>query len=377
VWHHRRQTVRAYWKQQLNYGRAEAMLEAKWPEKYNAVGHVGWRGRLYGTGSCRGIGLWTSRVYHGVWASSAFQPLCERGSVLESLPLVPEWYLMVIALLVLGALGALWAPLLGCLPLAALAAALTAMQAARSASQASFAAPGRAQRLKLRAVTAALHVLQPAARMWGRVSYGLTPWRCRGTRRAPLPLPRKVKIWSEKWETPEQRLECVEATVKERGGAVRRGGAFDAWDLEVRGGFFATARARMAVESFPRGRQYLCFYCFPTFWGPACLLAVLPAVLAAAAAWQHAWWAAGALSALTALLALRALRDAGAAMGCLGAAFESYEQLLRAPATPPGPHASPAEPQAARPPKMRDVPGNDATCAGAAATLDAQVAETV
>src|SRR5262249_23940672 len=39
VWHHHRHSIRAYWKQQLGYGHAEAMLERKWPEKYNAFGH--------------------------------------------------------------------------------------------------------------------------------------------------------------------------------------------------------------------------------------------------------------------------------------------------------------------------------------------------
>src|ERR1700746_3874963 len=40
VWHHRRKTVAAYWKQQTGYGKAEAMLHAKWPEKYNVAGHI-------------------------------------------------------------------------------------------------------------------------------------------------------------------------------------------------------------------------------------------------------------------------------------------------------------------------------------------------
>ena len=35
VWHHRRNSVQAYLKQQKNYGKAEALLERKWPEKYN------------------------------------------------------------------------------------------------------------------------------------------------------------------------------------------------------------------------------------------------------------------------------------------------------------------------------------------------------
>jgi hypothetical protein len=35
VWHHRRASLRAYWRQQVGYGRAEALLERKWPGKYS------------------------------------------------------------------------------------------------------------------------------------------------------------------------------------------------------------------------------------------------------------------------------------------------------------------------------------------------------
>src|SRR3989441_7141118 len=37
VWHHRRNSIRAYWKQQIGYGRAEAMLDRKGPEKDNGT----------------------------------------------------------------------------------------------------------------------------------------------------------------------------------------------------------------------------------------------------------------------------------------------------------------------------------------------------
>src|SRR5207244_3909825 len=50
VWHHRRASVGAYVRQQRGYGEAEALLERKWPEKYNALGHVAWAGRIYGGG---------------------------------------------------------------------------------------------------------------------------------------------------------------------------------------------------------------------------------------------------------------------------------------------------------------------------------------
>ena len=50
VWHHRRNSITAYLKQQYSYAKAEALLAEKWPGKYNGVGHVMWQGRLYGKG---------------------------------------------------------------------------------------------------------------------------------------------------------------------------------------------------------------------------------------------------------------------------------------------------------------------------------------
>jgi GT2 family glycosyltransferase len=329
VWHHRRHTIKAYWKQQVNYGRAEAMLERKWPEKYNSVGHVGWRGRLYGTGACRGIGWWSSRIYHGVWASSAFQPLCERESVFAALPLTPEWHLGVLALIILGALGGLWTPLLACLPLAALAAGATAVQAARSACRAPFTAVRRRERLKLRVVTTLLHIVQPAARLWGRLSYGLTPWRCQSPRPIVLPRARTISVWSERWQAAEERLKAIEALLREARIRLRRGGVYDPWDLEIRGGLFACVRTRMAIEEYPRGRQYLRFRAWPCFRMYACAFATLPAALAGWAGLHHAPLAAAALASLAGLLILRALGDSSAAMACLAAAFHRYTQAIQ------------------------------------------------
>ena len=53
VWHHRRRSIRAYWKQQKGYAQAEALLADKWPQQYNGAGHLIWNGRLYGRGIVR------------------------------------------------------------------------------------------------------------------------------------------------------------------------------------------------------------------------------------------------------------------------------------------------------------------------------------
>ena len=349
VWHHRRHTLGAYWKQQVNYGRAEAMLERKWPEKYNRVGHIGWRGRLYGTGACRGIGWFSSRIYHGVWASSAFQPLCEQESLLAALPLTPEWYLGVVILVVVGALGAVWSPLLACLPLAVLAAGATAMQAARSARRAPFATVRRG-RLKLRAVTALLHVIQPIARLRGRLSHGLTPWRRQVPRSIALPLPRTFSIWIEQWQAAEERLKAIEMILREAPVNSRRGGPYDRWDLQVRGGFFACAQTRLAIEEYPRGRQYLRFRAWPAFCIWACTVAAVPAVLAVWAAFHHSPFAAIALACVTVSLILRALGDGSAAMACFTAAFQRYAQGAQNELSP-----------AATTPTARDAENEDAS----------------
>ena len=69
-----------------------------------------------------------------------------------------------------------------------IAATATVLQAVRHGLGASFPhASTRADLLKLRAVTAFLHLFQPAARLWGRVGYGLTPLRRQLKRAFALP----------------------------------------------------------------------------------------------------------------------------------------------------------------------------------------------
>src|SRR5205823_1435574 len=113
VWHHRRNSIRAYWRQQRGYGKAEALLERKWPEKYLPAGSMTWGGRIYCQALVRALGI-RPRIYHGTWGSAPFQSLCQPApSLWQSLPLTPEWCLVILLLAVLSALGLLWGPLLG------------------------------------------------------------------------------------------------------------------------------------------------------------------------------------------------------------------------------------------------------------------------
>ena len=141
-WHHRRNSLKAYWKQQQGYGKAEALLVEKWPLKYNALGHHSWRGQLYGYGITQALNFLPSRIYGGTAGRALFQSIYQPGVGLwNSLPLMPEWYLIVLLLAVLTLLGLSWSPLLWFAPLLALGIAAPIAQAVISAAQAKFPTP--------------------------------------------------------------------------------------------------------------------------------------------------------------------------------------------------------------------------------------------
>ena len=48
VWHFRRNTIKGYYGQQRGYGRAEAMLYRRYPERFNALGQIKWTGTIPG-----------------------------------------------------------------------------------------------------------------------------------------------------------------------------------------------------------------------------------------------------------------------------------------------------------------------------------------
>src|SRR2546425_694879 len=177
VWHHRRNSVKTYWKQQQGYGKAEALLERKWPEKYNAAGHVTWAGRVYGKGLASIFGH-GGRIYHGIWGAAPFQS-----------------------------------------------------------------------------------IYQPAPGPWG--SLRLTPWRWRGAPCFVWPRPRSFATWSERWQDGVERLQSLEAAIRALGALVVRGGEFDRWDIEVRGGILGGARVLAAVEDHGGGQQLVRLRAWP------------------------------------------------------------------------------------------------------------------
>lgn len=331
VWHHRRNSVKAYWKQQLNYGKAEGYLERKWPEKYNAAGHIPWEGRLYFKGFEQLLGCFRGRVYQGTWGSALFQSIYQPApSLFWSLPLMPEWYVVIAALGIFSLLGIEWTPLLLALPLFLFAAALPIVHAISCASRLPFLQVSGPNRRKLRALTACLHIMQPLARLTGRIKLGLTPWRKCGFAPGiahPWPWPKTFTVWNEQqWRSPIEWLESIEEGVKSLRKVVLRGGDYDRWDLELRGGLLGSVRVLMAVEEHGGGKQFVRVRSWPRCTPAGIFLTLLFAGLGAAAATAQAWVACGVLNAIALVFMTRVLMECSSAMSTVAAVFRHNKE---------------------------------------------------
>ena len=317
VWHHRRDRIGDYWKQQKGYGKAEAMLERKWPEKYNGMGHLEWKGRLYGSGHTRPLMINRWRIYHGMWGTGLFQSIyASPPRHMSLLPLMPEWLLMIAALAGLSALSLLWAPLLLALPLFIAANGIVLAQAIYTVSLARFGRSQTSQKnlLRLRLITVWLHLMQPMARLIGRIQHGLTPWRRRREFRFMVPKTKSLAFWSEVWRGPEVILQSLEDRLRQLKAVVLRGGDYDGWDLEVSVGANGFARVHMTSEEHGGGKQMIRFRIVPATSRRRAMLAVFFIILATLALLQGAWIASLILGLAAVGFSLMSLLDSAGAM---------------------------------------------------------------
>ncbi|WP_300596771.1 glycosyltransferase [Niabella sp.] len=271
VWHHRRNSFRAYWKQQKGYGKAEALLEQKWPERYNALGHYNWGGSIYGAGTTFPIPWKKEKIFFGSWGSALFQSVYSSSQNWWGLiPLMPEWGMLCVAIGILGCLGWLW-------PVWFAAWVVLAICIAASLTQILYSAGKNwknSKRLRCHPkyfwMIALLHLVQPAARLIGRVQNGLTPWRKRTGGTAAHDAAHAVTsgraVWSETWKAAQEWLMVLETNLKASGAQVKRGRAFDRWDLESTHHLVVAMRSSVLVEEHGQGRQYLKLKFRPRFF---------------------------------------------------------------------------------------------------------------
>jgi hypothetical protein len=232
---------------------------------------------------------------------------------------VPEWYQLIVGLAAFSLLGTLWSPLLLALPLLLLAIAAPLIFAAREGAHSLRRVPRGSfkTRLKRSGLIALLHLVQPLARLVGRVRSGLWPGRWHGTAVFSDFWPRSFAVRSESWESPEERLRFLEATLRLQHARALRGGPDEPWDLEVRGGLSGGARVLLAVEELAYGQQLVRVRAWPRCRPRGLLLTALFGALFAGAAADHSWIACSVLGAIAVSLAVGMVRDCCHAAGSL------------------------------------------------------------
>lgn len=164
VWHHRRPGTRAYLRQQRGYGRSEALVEARHPDRFTAAGTARWRGRIYNSFASSPA---RQRVYRGIYGAAAYQSVYEGGG--HAIDLAHQVGVPLAAILILTAPLALVWPALLVFPLVAILGLvlLAAADVARTSPPRQLKGPAVGFRLKV----TALHLLQPLVRTWGRVRH--------------------------------------------------------------------------------------------------------------------------------------------------------------------------------------------------------------
>jgi GT2 family glycosyltransferase len=334
VWHHRRGSTKAFWRQQCGYGEAEAMLALKSPERHNDKGHASWSGRVYGRGQ-RWVFAPRPLIYAGTWGASLFPTVYQpMPGTLAVWLCTPEWHLVLLWLLGLSVLGLSWSPLFVFAPLFVAAAGASVAQAVKGSLRAS--GPRRPGTSRWRwmasvAITAYLHLMQPLARLYGRLRYRRAAARSRSRPPFALPLPHSVVVWYESWKSPEQHLLELQNLLNRAGHLVRVGGGFDAWDLQLAYGALGRARVLMAIEEHGQGKQLVRYRIWPRV-GAAWMLRLVGLLGIAIGAYSAgAWLAAAATAAAAAVVATRLSVESAAACSTLSHALR---QLQAAPSSP-------------------------------------------
>jgi glycosyltransferase involved in cell wall biosynthesis len=259
VWHYRRNTVQAYLKQQMGYGKAEALLYFKHPYRFNLLGQSRWLGRIYGELTTAVLSR-RPVIYFGAFGRGLFQSLYEApSSLLSYLPFTLEWNAIGILLF----LGGLVSPRV--LPIAIIPLAISIAWSIGTAWTARV--DPRFAGFRARALIAALTYLGPLVRGLQRYL-----WRLRGftvIEQVPATEPRQapqvdmidrafvLRYWSEQGHEKESLLAGVMEFLIPRKYLITVDPGWNHWDLEIFRGIWSKARVTVAVENHTGAKRLL------------------------------------------------------------------------------------------------------------------------
>ena len=251
VWHYRRSTIKAYLKQQIGYGEAEALLIAKHPEHYNALGGGLWRGTIYAS-SFAGLLLRGPAIYHGIFGSAFFQRLYAPNPLPPFLYCTSLGYHLFVNVPLIG-LACNFEPLVA-LALVSLSLSLgTCILAALQAR-----VPPHKRRYWSRPLIALLFFLQPLVRAWARFT-----WRSmiRSTTRVANPgsleAPDTFIYWSDSYFDRLQLLHDIMQRLELERWPVRPDTGWEYHDLEVLASPWIRLRLDTVGEDLEKGKKQI------------------------------------------------------------------------------------------------------------------------
>ncbi|MBU6276592.1 MAG: glycosyltransferase, partial [Planctomycetes bacterium] len=310
VWHHRRQTPRAYLRQQSGYGEAEALLRFKHPEKFNGRGGWKWRGVLYGA-SLRGLHLREALVYRGTFGTGFFQCLYQPPAAHWAMvPASLEWHIAA-AFALVNAL--VWRPAgIVALAMLGLSLAVALLQAVQARLPARHDGPGA------RATVAALSYVQPLVRALAHYRTRLSSYAAITAHPTEHGVHRHWNWWRGRDETDwwaerggdRTRLlgDAIAALRADRWGVTLDTG-WSEWDARVFGHPWTSLEVTTVQEEHGSGRRLVRLRSRLRFtWVAWAALAAAASSVSLALAWNPAVGAA--LAGITVLAAL-AIRGRG------------------------------------------------------------------
>ncbi len=273
VWHFRRNTVSAYCNQQRGYGKAEALVYAKHPFRFNSFGQAKWLGRIYGDFS---TSLLLSRrpvIYSGVFGRGLFQTMYEPPSSLTALlPLTFEWSATSLALALAGIAGGGWLWLLTVPLLATWVVCVNgALQAPIDKRFSGFNLTG----VKARALAALLIYLGPLLRGWERIKWRVKEMRAQAhiglveTEQRPRICWRErafyLSYWSEAGAEKEVMLGGLNDFLVPQKYLVATDTGWSNWDLKIARGLCSRSLVTVCTENHGGSKRLLRVRCAMRF----------------------------------------------------------------------------------------------------------------
>jgi glycosyltransferase involved in cell wall biosynthesis len=249
VWHFRRNTIKAYYGQQRGYGRAEAMLYARYPERFNPLGQIKWRGVIPGLlrtvpGGARKLVFWGATR---AAAPTVFDPALTLAKFL------PQTLLWALATIVSIALGITAIPALAMLALGPIWALYYAWHAPIEKGHISFTARMLVAYLAytgpmVRAITRYKTLAKAQKNMRAEAILRQRPTIAWLKRTA------KLAYWNESWTPRDVLLDRLSKLFARTGHPAMIESGWKDYDLEVRPSPFTTLEIKTADEEHEAGR---------------------------------------------------------------------------------------------------------------------------